>query len=313
MTAYWLHRNKSGNVMKAKPFSTQTIAPKTSAPHISIAIACWRMERELPRTLWSLSRAFQQGTEGLTWEIIVVDNGSDHLPVAPEMEPVPRIIAAQNPALSPVGAINEALSLAKGTIIGAWIDGARMASPGLLAAVANAAAAHPSPVIAVPNRQLGSIRQASAARHGYDRTVEDALLSRAGWPHPSADLFAVSWPEEPTPISPMLESNALFMHRDTWNGLGGYDPAFTEPGGGMCNPDMLHRAVNFPGTQLIRMAGTATFHQIHGGTSTSDEEQTVRMVKQATRTYTALRGYPPRKQRAVGWVYHASTDTMDRG
>lgn len=284
-----------------------------SAPDISIAITCWKMERELPRTLWSLSRAFQQGAEDLTWEIIVVDNGSDRLPPAPAMDPAPRILSARHPAPSPVGAMNEALALARGQIIGAWIDGARMASANLLASVARAAKTHHAPVIAVPNRQFGSGRQASTALQGYDRATEDALLAAAGWPDPAADLFAVSWPEEPAPTAPMLESNALFLHRKTWAALNGYDPAFVEAGGGMCNPDMLDRAVRYPGTQFIRMSGVATFHQIHGGTSTSDESQAIRMVKEATRAYAALRGHPPRKQRARGWIFDATTGTMDFG
>lgn len=285
----------------------------TTAPDLSIAITCWRMERELPRTLWSLSRAFQQCSDDLTWEIIVVDNGSDRVPQAPDMEPVPRILTASQPTPSPVGAMNQALGLARGRFVGAWIDGARMASAGLLRAVASAAAAHHQPVIAVPNRQLGFERQASAVRHGYDRTKEDALLMKAGWPDPVADLFAISWPEEPSPAAPMLESNALFLPRQTWEDLGGYDPAFTEPGGGMCNPDMLDRAVHNPGSQLIRLSGVATFHQFHGGASTSSEPEAMRIVKEATRHYAALRGYPPRKVRTRGWMYDAVSGTMDRG
>lgn len=301
-----------GFIVQGKPTGSQTKGVETAAPDISIVITCWRMDRELPRTLWSLSRAFQQAVDGLTWEIIVVDNGSDRLPVAPDMAPVPQIIAASNPNPSPVGAMNEGLSMARGRIIGAWIDGARMASSNLMAAVARAAATHPAPVIAVSNRQFGSDQQARAAQHGYDRAAEDALLSQAGWPEPSADLFAVSWPETPTATAPMLESNALFLHRETWAALGGYDPAFTEPGGGMCNPDMLHRAVNHPGTQFIRMSGVATFHQIHDGTSTSDAAQAIRMVKESTRHYASLRGHAPRKQRALGWLYDGATGDMTR-
>lgn len=283
------------------------------APEVSVAIACWQMGRELPRTLRSLSRAFQRGVEDLSYEIVVVDNGSDQLPDAPGMEPAPRIVRARAPAPSPVGAMNEALSMARGGLVGAWIDGARLASSDLLAAVWQAAAAHPAPVVAVPNRQLGPDRQASSARLGYDRATEDALLDAAGWPDPAADLFAMSWPEEPAPTAPMLESNALFLRRETWAALGGFDPAFTEPGGGLCNPDVLDRAVRLPGTQLIRMSGVATFHQIHGGASTSDEARALRVVKEGARAYAALRGHPPRKQRARGWVYDAATGEMDRG
>lgn len=282
----------------------------TANPDFSIAITCWRMERELPRTLWSLSRQFQQGAEAISWEIIVVDNGSEVLPPIPEMDPRPRLVRARHPTPSPVGAMNEGLALARGRLIGAWIDGARIASSGLIAAVAKAAAHHPAPVIAVPNRQLGKQRQATAAGQGYNQTTEDALLAQAGWPDPAADLFAVSWPEEPSAASPMLETNALFLSRDTWSALGGFDQAFTQPGGGMCNPDMLHRAVNLPGTQLIRMDGIATFHQIHDGTSTSDEDKAILMVKEASRFYTALRGHPPRKQRARGWIFDSRTGDM---
>lgn len=298
---------------QVRRFAPATEAGAGPVPDISLAITCWRMDRELPRTLWSLSRAFQQGVAGLNWEIIVVDNGSDRLPVAPPMDPAPRILAARSPAPSPVGAMNQALSLARGRIVGAWIDGARLASPLLLAAVARAAAAHPAPVITVPNRQLGAVRQASAARQGYDQRAEDALLAQAGWPDPGANLFAVSWPEEADPTGPMLETNALFLHRDSWAALQGYDPAFDAPGGGMCNPDMLDRALRLAGTQLIRLKGVATFHQIHGGVSTSDEGRAVAMVKEASRHYAALRGQPPRKQRARGWVLDAETLVLDRG
>ena len=57
----------------------------------------------------------------------------------------------------------------------------------------------------------------------------------------------------------------------------------------------------------------ATFHQIHGGTSTSDEDLAVSRVKEATRAYTALRGHPPRKVRDRGWVFDAATGVMDKG
>ena len=270
------------------------------------------MARELPRTLWSLSRSFQQGIGDLRYEIIVVDNGSDVMPPVPAMAPVPQMRRVSRPSASPVGAMNEALALAKAPLIGAWIDGARMASPNLLACVRAAAAHHPAPVIATMNRQLGPAHQSVSARDGYNQTVEDALLDAAGWPSPAADLVAVSCAEMSSTSGAILESNALFMARHTWDALGGYDPAFTDAGGGMCNPDMLTRAVAHPGTQLIYMKGVSTFHQIHGGTSTSDADRTIAMVKQASRSYKALRGHPPRLVRTGGWVFDAATGTLEK-
>lgn len=290
-----------------------TKASAGDVPQISLVIVGWQMQRELPRTILSLSRAFQRNVEDLDYEILVVDNGSDPCPELPRIDPPVRFMVARTVSPSPVGAMNEALSQARGKIVGAWIDGARMASPNLLSAVRAASAHHPAPVVAVPNRQLGPGRQASTVEDGYDRYVEDALLEKAGWPDPSADLFAVSWPEEASVEGPMLESNALFLTRATWDVLGGYDPAFSDLGGGMCNPDMLSRAVALPDTQLIRMDGVATFHQIHGGVSTSDEGLTVARVKETSRTYAALRGHPPRKVRERGWIYDAVTGVLDKG
>ncbi|MCT8160151.1 glycosyltransferase family 2 protein [Pseudoruegeria sp. SHC-113] len=271
------------------------------------------MARELPRTLMSLSRAFQRGVEDLSYEIIVIDNGSDRLPDLPAMQPAPLLRRASICVPSPVGALNEALSLARAPLVGAFIDGARMASPGLLRAAHDAAQCHAHPVIALPNRQLGPNWQAISAQDGYDRATEDALLAQAGWPDPAADLFAVSFPETRQITDPMLESNALFLKADDWQRLGGFDPGFDEAGGGAANPDVFLRANALAGAQLIRVSGEATFHQIHGGTTTAGRDAAVAALKAASRSYMRLRGKPLRKVAQRGWIYDARTGTLDRG
>ena len=282
----------------------------TKSPDISIAIVCWRMSRELPRTLWSLSRAFQQGVDDLDYEIIVVDNGSEDLPHAPQMDPVPRIEVARVQSASPVGAMNEALERASGRLIGAWIDGARLAAPNLVRSVWLAAQLHPNPVLAVPNRQLGPTRQAISVGEDYSAKVEDSLLQQAGWPSPDADLFAISAPEAAHIRAPMLESNALFLTAGDWTRLGRYDPAFAEAGGGAANPDMFWRATQLSETQLIRLENTATFHQVHGGTTTFGPERAVAALKNAARNYAKVRGQILRPVREVGWIYDCATGVV---
>lgn len=284
-----------------------------SRPALSVALVCWQMSREVPRTLWSLSRGFQKGMEGIDYEIIVVDNGSDQLPELPDMDPLPSIRRAQSTSSSPVGAMNEALALAQGDFVGAWIDGARLASPGLLRSIYDASRLHSNPVLAVPNWQLGPKRQAISAAEGYCTDVEDELLEQAGWPSRDIDLFSVSAPEMSGIKAPMLESNALFLSRRDWVRSDGYDAGFSEAGGGMANPDMLHRAVDLPETQLIRLSGEATFHQIHGGTTTDGPERAVEAVKQASRHYFKLRGHPVRPVRQIGWIYDTATGQIDKG
>ena len=284
--------------------------PAPQKPDISIAIVCWNMSRELPKTLLSLSRGFQRNSESLSYEIIVCDNGSDTLPQLPDMDPAPILITAPEPSKSPVGALNTALKHANGRWIGAWIDGARLASQNLLQGVQAATQLHHNPVIAVPNWQLGPKRQAVSVEEGYCAEVEDRLLTQAGWPDANCDLFSVSSPEMASIGGPMLESNALFLSAGMWCHLDYYDPAFNEPGGGVANPDMFVRAVGMDDTQLIRLDSVATFHQTHGGTTTGGTAKAIDAVKQAARNYARIRGYPLRAVREKGWIFDVKTGNV---
>ena len=43
---------------------------------LSIIVVVYDMAREIPRTLQSLSRAYQEHCEDLSYEVLVIDNGS---------------------------------------------------------------------------------------------------------------------------------------------------------------------------------------------------------------------------------------------
>ncbi len=275
-------------------------------PALSVAIVCYDMARALPRTVYSLSRSFQRGMQDIPYEIIVIDNGSDDLPPVPEVSPRPLLRRARVVSKSPVGAMNEAIDLARAPLVGAWIDGARMASPGLLRAALAAAEPHGLPVIATPNYQLGPERQLMSVAKGYDTATEDRLLAQAGWPHGDADLFSISTCELAELTGPMLESNALFLRAAHWRRLGGFDPAFADAGGGAANPDVLTRALATPGAQLIRLVDEGTFHQVHGGVTTFDQKRGLEAVKRASREYAALRGHPPTLVRTRGRIFRSA-------
>lgn len=275
-------------------------------PAASLVVISYEMARELPRTLLSLSPSYQ-GLDAGRYEIILVDNASR---VPPRVEDFTqlgadlKVLRCTEPTHSPVNAINEGLALAKGDLVGVWIDGARMASPGLVRACMAAAALHPRPVVATLNYQLGPGMQRISSAQGYDQAVEDKLLAGIAWPHDGYRLFDIATAEmRGGPASPMLESNALFLPRALWDALGGYDPAFDEPGGSVVNPDTLIRAVALPDTQLIRILGEGTFHQIHGGLSTSTQERAMNMLKEGSRSYFRLRGKPLAHVRERGWLY----------
>jgi hypothetical protein len=107
---------------------------------------------------------------------------------------------------------------------------------------------------------------------GYNQQVEDALLGSVDWLADGYRLFSISvfggssargWFTIPS------ETNALFLGREHWRDLGGYDPAFVEPGGGLVNLDTWARACADPTGQVILLLGEATFHQMHGGIATN--------------------------------------------
>jgi len=281
----------------------------------SLVVISYEMTRELPRTLLSLSPSYQ-GLDADDYEIIVVDNASRMPPRAEDFAHLGcniEILHCQKPSHSPVRAINEGLARAQGALIGVWIDGARMASPRLVRTCLAASALHPRPVIATLNYQLGPDVQRRSSAQGYDQNVEDALLASIGWPKDGRRLFEIATGEiRNGPLGAMLESNALFLPRALWEELDGYDEAFHEPGGSVVNPDTLARALDLPSTQLIRILGEGTFHQIHGGLSTSTQQRAIEMLKDGAKAYFRLRGKPLVPVRACGWTYDSRSGEIMR-
>jgi glycosyltransferase involved in cell wall biosynthesis len=246
-------------------------------PKISIVVCSYNMPRELPRTIRSLSPVVQRGIQKSDYEIIVVDNGSTQPFDEDECRKWGadlRVLAIPSGSASPspAPALNAGIAEARGELIGAMIDGARMASPGIIASGAMAAKLADRAVILTLGFHLGSQVQMDSVLQGYNQEQEDRLLARSGWTEDGYRLFDVSvfaassqngW------FRPITESNAIFMHRRLWNELGGFDEKFQSPGGGLVNLDTLSRAVQLPDSVVVTLLGEGTFHQVHGGVATN--------------------------------------------
>lgn len=243
---------------------------------LSVIVVSFNMARELPRTVRTLSPAMQRGLCADQYEIIVVDNGSAVPPTEEEVRSwsgnAHLLTMGPGAPISPVLAINRAIEMSRGRLVGVFIDGARMASPGLLASAVNAAKLHQRPVIGTPAFHLGPEVQMQSVLAGYNQTVEDQLLETVDWEEDPYRLFEISvlagsssggWFVMPA------ETNALFLSRDYWLGGGGYDPAFCCAGGGLANHDVWARACADQAAQIIMLFGEATFHQFHGGVATN--------------------------------------------
>jgi hypothetical protein len=242
---------------------------------LSVVVVSFNMARELPRTIRTLSAAMQRGIPAQDYEVIVVDNGSTRpFDEVACRQWVPDLVVhhMKDPTVSPVPAINKGLELSCGELVGIFIDGARMASPGLLASALMASRLHERPAIGTLAFHLGPQVQMESIRHGYNQHVEDALMSSSGWESDGYRLFEISafagssskgWFHVPA------ETNALFLKRSHWFEIGGFDPGFLTPGGGLANLDTWARICDDPRFFVIMLLGEATFHQVHGGVATN--------------------------------------------
>lgn len=270
------------------------------SPSLSIIVVAHEMAREIPRTLESLSTGCQRDIARDEYEVLLVDNGSqlplkvhdfDHLDVNL------RCLRRPTPSHSPVGAINLGLSEARGEWIAVWIDGARMASPRLLATAREALCLSPRTIVGVRGRYLGHGVQSETMLRGHGQVAEDRLLQQTGWRDDGYRLFGISVFDEssgPTWFDPPTESNALFMSRELWAELDGYDARFESVGGGLVNLDTWSRAISLPGVTPVMLLGEATFHQFHGGTMTNAPDQLKRW-RACCAEYQSIRGRPWRR------------------
>jgi hypothetical protein len=239
----------------------------------------YNMRREAPRTLFSLSAEYQREVKAEDYEVIVVDNGSEP-PLDPKVfENLPgnfRLVRIDEAPPSPGRAINRGLAEARGDVIGVMVDGARIATPGLLHFARHGAQLFENALVATLNWHLGFDFQGWAIQAGYNRKREDKLLKSIEWQTNGYRLFEIGTPDESSVdgwFQPLAESNALFMRRELWEALDGVDERFDAPGGGLINLDTFSRALALPEAELVILLSEATFHQVHGGTSSNAPPQ----------------------------------------
>jgi len=251
-------------------------------PKLSIIVAAYDMQREVPRTARSLLPPMQREVESIDYEVIVVDNGSPTALTVGEgatgllQDVISVRITADEAQTSPVHCINAAVAKwATGDWLLIWIDGARLASPYLVRRTLDVLERHPDAFTFVASRHLGFRRQMESTREGYDQRIEDELLRTVPWEDDLDLLFPISvWAGAHDRRNPVLqnESNGFGIARSIWDALGGYDEGFRAPGGGLCNLELFERAVQRPpslGSLNVLLYGESTFHQVHGGAATS--------------------------------------------
>lgn len=249
--------------------------PTLPSPLLSIVVVVFNMRREAPRTLFSLSSIYQQNVDAADYEVIVVENGSSEPLTATEVAqfgPNFRYLWIDNASPSPGGAINRGVALSKAPFVGIMIDGARLATPGVVALALQCLQGFSRSVVGTVGFHLGPDVQMQSICHGYSAAIEDELLNSIDWRNNGYRLFEISALAGSSPtgwLETINESNLLFLSRPLFDELRGFDEQFSLPGGGIVNLDFYRRACDLPNSTLINLLGEATFHQVHGGAMTN--------------------------------------------
>ncbi|PLW81649.1 hypothetical protein CWI75_14365 [Kineobactrum sediminis] len=265
---------------------------------VSFVVVVYDMQLQAENTVRSLLPGYQRGVSGDEYEVIIVENASSRLMREDFLQTLPgnfRYVLRRDPEPSPVGAINAGAEQAKGDCICVMIDGARMLTPGVVRHIIMGHRAAGNAIVAVPGYHLGSELQQEAVSSGYSAEVERELLASIAWPDDGYRLFDIacfSGSSAPGFFLPNSESNCISIPVRVWQALGGYDPQFDLPGGGLVNLDMYKRVCEFPGVQHLVLHGEGSFHQFHGGVTTGGKDPKMRddYIDNSKRQYRVLRG-----------------------
>jgi glycosyltransferase involved in cell wall biosynthesis len=243
-------------------------------PKLSVVVVCYEMAAQIKNTLRSLLPPYQRGVETSDYEIILVDNGSAKIlddetrTISSNLQYIyiPPNKSSPNPAL----AMNRAAALSRAPLLCLMIDGARMLTPGVLSWGMRLLELAPGAMVEVRGWHLGPKWQTESVAEGYSHDIESQLLEQVRWWENGYRLFDIA---APTPQSRFgfsartAESNCIFMSRDIFSRIGGFDERSRAGGGGLVNLDFFSRAVT-AADDVFTLLGEGTFHQVHGGAAT---------------------------------------------
>lgn len=247
-----------------------------SGPRLSVVIVIHRMARQAENTLRSFSTPYQRDVHPRDYEIIVVENASDDVlgeERARRAAPGCRYFPHDEPGSSPAPALNFGVAKARGSQLGLVIDGARLVTPRVVPYALLAAEMDEQSLVAVPGYHLGPVEQQHNT--GYGEAEERALLETADWEANGYRLFDISCLSSANRhgvFHPLMESNCLFCSRRSFDGIGGADERFDLPGGGSVNLYLYRKLALLPESRLVVLPGEGSFHQFHGGVTTTPSE-----------------------------------------
>lgn len=267
-------------------------------PLLSIIVIAYDMPRQALNTLISLGTGYQEGVEKDDYEVIVVENRSQRNMDAEAISTLQgnfRYFLRDEPGVSPAAAINFGFAQARGRFTGLMIDGARMVTPGVIRYALLALRMNPDALVLVPGYHLGDSEQQYHLSNGYSEEKEQALLHEIDWLKNGYRLFDISCLSGANPngiFHPFMECNCLFFSADIFREIGQADERFNMPGGGALNLYIYRQIAIHPRTEAYVLPGEGSFHQLHGGVTTSESKGREHVLERQRVQLAEILGYP---------------------
>lgn len=243
---------------------------------LSIILIVYDMPAQALNTLYSLSCLYQRNVSEQDYEIIVVENHSSHTLDEEMLSPIANnitYVCRDEKGVSPAAAINAGLALCQAPFIGLLIDGARMVTPRVIECALQAQRIDTNALMAVPGYNLGPELQHLDTQFNYNEATEKHLMDTVHWRDNGYRLFDIANISEANPrgvFQPFMENNCLFTSADNFQKIGGANESFNSPGGGGLNLHLYRSLGVLKETDYFFVTpGEGSFHQYHGGVSTS--------------------------------------------
>ncbi len=260
----------------------------TPTPKVSVIVIAYRMPGQLENTLLSLAPDYQRGVNEQDYEVIVMENSSDDNLPPEKVAALPdnfHYCLREEASATPVYAVNEAFALCRAPFICLMIDGARMVSPRIIKTALMAYAMTPDAIVAVPGYNLGSDEQHLMEDVADQLTYEQQLLASINWREDGYELFTISTfsgANRRGYLQPIMECNCIFASAKNYAAIGYANTDFQFPGGGSVNLHMYRSLGMLPATEFFVTPGEGSFHQYHGGVTTSSYAEREAAIKKHT-------------------------------
>jgi glycosyltransferase involved in cell wall biosynthesis len=260
----------------------------TTTPKVSVIVIAYRMPGQLGNTLLSLAPDYQRGVNEQDYEVIVMENSSDDNLPQEKVAALPdnfHYRLREEASATPVYAVNEAFALCRAPFICLMIDGARMVSPRIIQTALMAYAMTPDAIVAVPGYNLGSDEQHLMEDVADQLTYEQQLLASINWREDGYELFTISTfsgANRRGYLQPIMECNCIFASAKNYAAIGYANTEFQFPGGGSVNLHMYRSLGMLPATKFFVTPGEGSFHQYHGGVTTSSYAEREAAIKKHT-------------------------------